>query len=109
MADPILSGRPRSRRYNSIFNRLWDIPHVSPTPELRAVLECQRDLTEALQRKQGGIIPWIFHRRGEPIRQIEKNWNKATDAARLKGLIPHACGARPCETSSAPGCPAPQR
>jgi len=59
------------------------------TPELRAVLERQRDLTEALQQKQGRIIPWIFHRCGERIRQIQKNWDKATEAARLKGLIPH--------------------
>jgi integrase len=64
-------------------------PHVPLTPELRAVLERQRDLTEALQRKQGRIIPWIFHRRGEPIRQIQKDWDKATAAASLKGLIPH--------------------
>jgi hypothetical protein len=28
LVDPILSGRPRSRRYNSIFNRLWDIPGI---------------------------------------------------------------------------------
>ena len=31
MVDPILSGRPRGRRYNSIFNRLWDIPRQLPT------------------------------------------------------------------------------
>ena len=59
------------------------------TPELRAVLERQRDLTEVLQRKQGRIIAWIFHRRGEPIRQIQKDWDKATAAAGLKGRIPH--------------------
>ena len=59
------------------------------TPELRAVLERQRELTEALQRKQGRIIPWIFHRRGEPIRQIQKDWNKAMRAAGLNGQIPH--------------------
>jgi hypothetical protein len=59
------------------------------TPELRAVLERQRELTEVLQRKQGRIIPWIFHRRGEPIRKIQKDWNKATAAAGLKGRIPH--------------------
>jgi len=28
LVDPILSGRPRGRRYNSIFNRLWDIPRL---------------------------------------------------------------------------------
>jgi integrase len=59
------------------------------TSELRAVLERQRELTEALQRKQGRIIPWIFHRRGEPIRKIQKDWDKATAAAGLKGRIPH--------------------
>jgi len=59
------------------------------TPELRAVLERQHDVTEALPRKQGRIIPWIFHRRGEPIRKIQKDWDKATAAAGLKGRIPH--------------------
>ena len=57
------------------------------TPELRAVLERQRDLMEVLQRKQGRIIPWIFHDRGEPIRQIQKNWDKATLAAGLRDAV----------------------
>jgi hypothetical protein len=76
-----LRGPPIYRTFYTV-----GVPLIS---ELRAVLEHRHELTEALQRKQGRIIPWIFHRRGEPIRQIQKDWNKATDAAGLKGGIPH--------------------
>ena len=32
LANPILSGRPRSRRYDSILNRLWDNPDGADHP-----------------------------------------------------------------------------
>src|SRR5437867_8452165 len=51
--------------------------------------KAQEAANGTIKRKQGRIIPWIFHRRGEPIGQIQKNWNKATAAAGLKGRIPH--------------------
>ena len=79
-------------------------------PELRVVLERQRDLTEVLQWKQGRIIPWIFHRGGKPIRQMQKDWNRATDAAGLEGRASRTvCGAPPSGTSSARACRAPRR
>jgi integrase len=51
------------------------------TPELRAVLECQRDRTEADQRKTDQIIPWVFHRAGTPIRSFRRAWLTACAAA----------------------------
>src|SRR6267378_2849685 len=44
------------------------------TPELRATLEAQRAATDALQRKTGSIIPWVFHRtkRGRPLKGLHE-------------------------------------
>jgi integrase len=59
------------------------------TPELRATLEAQRAATEALQRKRGLILPWVFHRRGKPIAGFRKAWTKACKHAGCPGRIPH--------------------
>ena len=60
-------------------------------PELRAMLERQRAATEALQRKTGSIIPWVFHRtkRGVPLKGFTKAWRAACTAAGVPGRIPH--------------------
>jgi integrase len=57
--------------------------------ELRATLEAQRAATEALQRKKGAIIPWVFHRNGRPIRDLHKAWRLACQQAGCPGRIPH--------------------
>jgi integrase len=59
------------------------------TPELRACLEVQRATTEALQRKTGRIIPWVFHRDGQPLKTFYKAWHRACRAAGVPGRIPH--------------------
>ena len=59
------------------------------TPELRAGLESQRALTEALQRKTGRIIPFVFHRNGKPIKDYRGTWRTACTAAGTPGRIPH--------------------
>ncbi|MBI2215742.1 MAG: tyrosine-type recombinase/integrase [Candidatus Rokubacteria bacterium] len=53
------------------------------TPELRAVLERQRERTDALQRSSGRIIPWVFHRTGQPIRHFRRSWLTACKRAGL--------------------------
>jgi integrase len=60
-------------------------------PELRAVLEAQRSTTEALQKKTGAIIPYVFHwtKRGRPLKGFTKAWRKACRAAGVPGRIPH--------------------
>src|SRR5262249_50710601 len=42
------------------------------TPRLREVLERQIAKTEALQKEKGIIIPWLFHRKGKPIKGFRK-------------------------------------
>jgi len=59
------------------------------TPMLRATLEQQKAHTEALQREQGQIIPWVFHREGEPIRGFRRSWKTACKKAGQPGRIPH--------------------
>ncbi len=60
-------------------------------PELRALLEAQRATTDALQKKIGAIVPWVFHRtkRGRPMQGFIKAWRAACLAASLPGRIPH--------------------
>jgi len=59
------------------------------TSELRAWLEGQKALTEALQRQSGRIIPWVFHRKGKPIGEFRKAWKTACKKAGVPGRIPH--------------------
>ncbi|MBI2152859.1 MAG: site-specific integrase [Candidatus Rokubacteria bacterium] len=59
------------------------------TPELRAALEEQRAGTEALQRRTGRIIPWVFHRNGRPIKWFRQVWRSACKKAGVPGRIPH--------------------
>jgi len=59
------------------------------TPELRALLEAQRATTEVLQRQTGRIIPWVFHRRGRPIKDFRGSWESACKLAGCPGRIPH--------------------
>jgi integrase len=60
------------------------------TPELRACLEAQWAETQALQRKTGRIIPWVFHHRGgQQIKDDRKSWWTACRLAGVPGRIPH--------------------
>src|SRR5262245_8589499 len=59
------------------------------TPELRAWLERQRAITEALEQRTGRAIPWVFHRRGRRIGSFRKSWAAACRAAGVAGRIPH--------------------
>jgi integrase len=59
------------------------------TAELRQLLEAQRAKTDKLQRKNGVIIPWVFHRDGRPIKEFKRSWKTACKDAGLPGRIPH--------------------
>jgi integrase len=74
------------------------------TPELRAVLEAQREVTERLQREKGAIIPYVFHRQGKPIKDLHKVWRKACVEAGCPGRIPTTFAGRRSATSSARAC-----
>jgi integrase len=59
------------------------------TPMLRAALEEQVRKTEALQKAEGRIVPWLFHRNGKPIKKFRTSWIKACKRAGIPGKIPH--------------------
>lgn len=42
-----------------------------------AILEAQRANTEAIQREQGRIIPWVCHRAGERVHSFYDSWRTA--------------------------------
>lgn len=50
-------------------------------PELAAVLEAQKQQTEALQHATDQIIPWVFHRGGRRIKDFYRAWYTACAAA----------------------------
>jgi integrase len=59
------------------------------TGRLRQVLEEQRERTRVVEREQGRIVPWLFHRDGERVKSIRRPWERACRLAGLEGKIPH--------------------
>ena len=59
------------------------------TPELREVLERQREATTAFEQARGVIVPWLFHRKGKQVKSFLKAWKKACQEAGAPSLIPH--------------------
>jgi integrase len=47
-------------------------------PELADLIQRQRAYTDTIQREKGSIIPWVFHRKGTPIRRsFYREWHAA--------------------------------
>jgi integrase len=57
--------------------------------DIRLLLEDQRRVTEALQRKTKKMIPLVFHRDGASITSFYKAWRTACLKAGIPGRIPH--------------------
>src|SRR5206468_10029026 len=59
-------------------------------PELRGVLETQRDVILDIQRRLGTMIPWVFPRfDGSRLGSFRKAWDAACAAAGVPGRVPH--------------------
>ncbi len=54
-------------------------------PELAALLERQRTITTAAERRLGQVIRWVFHREGRPVREFHKSWRSACKRAATAG------------------------
>ena len=61
----------------------------SASPELVELLSKQRKATQALERETKQIVPWIFHRRGKPIRSFHHAWRSACARAGYPGRLVH--------------------
>ncbi len=59
------------------------------TPELRALLDAQREHTRHVERERGAIIAHVFHRQGKPIKDFYTTWRTACRAAGCPGMVPH--------------------
>jgi integrase len=62
---------------------------ISALPELQLLLEAQRAYTRTIEREEGTVIPFVFHRRGQPIKSFRKAWATACRRAGLIGMLPH--------------------
>src|SRR2546427_455820 len=58
-------------------------------PELKALLEAQRAYTDAVERRTGQVVRWVFHREGKRVKSIRQAWRTACKHAKLVGHIPH--------------------
>src|SRR5215470_15076002 len=59
------------------------------TPDLRAVLERQRERTTAEEKTTGAVIPWVFHRAGMRIKSFRRAWVTACTKAGIPERVPH--------------------
>jgi site-specific recombinase XerD len=57
------------------------------TPALRAVLEAQAERTREIEKKTGKVIPWLFHRKGKPIKSFRRAWLTACLKAGFARLV----------------------
>jgi integrase len=58
-------------------------------PELRALLNGQREYTLQIERERGVIVPLVFHRNGRPIKDFRRAWTYACEQAGVPDRIPH--------------------
>ena len=59
------------------------------TDDLQELLERQRQVTSRVQREQGIVVPWVFHRNGRQILDFRGAWKAACRKAGCPGMIPH--------------------
>jgi integrase len=60
------------------------------TARLRLIIEKQLEKTRAVEKATGRIIPWLFHRNGQPIKTFRRSWLTACKMAGVPGKIPHS-------------------
>jgi integrase len=60
------------------------------TPDLRALLEAQRERVREIERATGQIVPWVFcHSDSSRIKDFRYAWAKACEAAGVPGRLVH--------------------
>lgn len=64
------------------------IPYAA-LPALKEVIEVQRANTTTVERRDGKVIPWVFHRGGRPVLAFFGAWAGACKRAGLPGRLVH--------------------
>lgn len=62
---------------------------VNAHAELSRLLQEQRQITTAIERSEGRIVPWVFHRNGAEIRDMGDAWKRAVREAGVPGRLFH--------------------
>ncbi len=57
------------------------------TSRLREIIERRFERTKALEKATGRIIPWPFHRHGQPIKYFRRAWVTASSASHFINRI----------------------
>lgn len=70
-------------------NREGRVVPFGTYPQLHRLLERQREHTDAVSRRTGRVVPWVFHRDGEPIKTMRSAWDGACERAGLDGAWFH--------------------
>jgi hypothetical protein len=70
------------------------------TSELRTLLDTQRERTREVEHVCGSIIPWVFHRAGERIRDFRRVWATACEQLDAPGACRTIFGHGDTGTSS---------
>jgi integrase len=74
-------------------------------PELAEVIHEQRARTDRIERERGMVVPWVFHRDGEPIRSMYTAWLGACKRAGVPEAWFHdlrRCAVRSLERAGVP-------
>jgi len=58
-------------------------------PRLAGILMAQYEVTQALQREKGSVVPWVFHREGKKIVDFRDVWMRACEEAGVPGRFVH--------------------
>ena len=61
----------------------------SALPRLGEILHRAKEETASIQKDADRIVPLVFHKNGNPVRDTRKDWREATKAAGLEGVLFH--------------------
>jgi integrase len=76
-------------RLNKTKNGKRRVLAYGKLPELVALIERQHEARTALGRESAALTPWLFHRRGEPVRDFRTAWANACKEAGVPGKLFH--------------------
>ncbi len=80
-------------------------PYGDLLPELQDVIEAQWTETKRIEKEKGIVVPWVFHRRGKPIKNFREAWQSACRKAGVPGRIPHDFRRTACRNLVRAGVP----